>query len=177
MLTPIVSTSLYRPQVDWRLNVQSPDTLDFLSERDMKRYRLQRRLIGPTYHPSNLRKYESAVDGVLGDVVAQLRSLGGAEVDLKQWMHSITVECLGAVVLSWSPGYVKAKTDGGTGSHAYLSWRHKTVYGLFPLAVIVNTYSRISGRLFTRIWGITYRTPKSFKTFFTVSLRRLSSVM
>lgn len=175
MLTPLVSTSLYRPRVDWRLRVQAPDTLDFLSERDMKRYRLQRRLIGPTYHPSNLKKYESAVDGVLNEAVARLRSLGGTEVDLKQWMHIITVECLGAVVLSWSPGYIKAETDGGTGSHSYLSWRHKTVYGLFPSAVILNTYSRTVGRLFTRLWGIKYRTPKSFKTFFTVGARRVLS--
>lgn len=163
-----MATALHRPQVDWRLNVQSPDTLDFLSERDIKRYRLQRRLIGPTYHPSNLKKYETAIDGVLREAVTQLRAVAGAEVDLKQWMHIITVECLGAVVLSWSPGYLKARTDGGTGSHAYLSWRHKTVFGLFPFAVIAGTYSRTLGRLFARLWGITYRTPKNFKTFFTV---------
>lgn len=157
--------------------MQSPDTLDLLSERDMKRYRLQRRLIGPAYHPSNLKKYESAVDGVLKEAVAQLKSLAGAEVDLKRWMHIITVECLGAVILSWSPGYIKARSDGGTSSHAYLSWRHKSVFGLFPFAVIAGAYSRTFGRLFARIWGITYRTPKSFKTFFTVCVERYPIMM
>jgi hypothetical protein len=49
-----------------------------------------------------------------------------------------------------------------------LSWRHKTVFGLFPSAVIAGTYSRIFGRLFSRLWGVTFRTPKGFKTFFTV---------
>ena len=147
-----------------------PDTLDFLSERDMQRYRLQRRLIGPTYHPSNLKKYEGAIDTVLRDAVAQLIALDGTDVDLKQWMHIITVECLGAIVLSWSPGYIKAMTDGGTSSHAYLGWRRKSVFGIFPLAVIAETYSRILGRLFAKLWVIRYRTPKGFKTFFTVRL-------
>lgn len=152
----------------------SPDTLDFLSERDMTRYRLQRRLIGPTYHPSNLRKYESAVDGVLQEAIAQLRSMDGAEIDLKQWMHMLVVECIGAVVLSWSPGYLKAGTDGGTGSHTYLSWRHRSVFGLFPFFVIAGTYSRTLGHLFSRLWGIRYRTPKGFKTFFTVCVSKPS---
>jgi hypothetical protein len=163
-----VATSLHRPQLDGKLNVRSPDTLDFLSERDMTRYRLQRRLIGPIYHPGNLKKYGTAIDGVLKEAVAQLRSLDGAEVDLKQWMHIITVECLGVIVLSWSPGYIKVRSDGGTSSHAYMSWRHKTVFGLFPLAVIAGAYSRTFGRLFARFWRVNYETPKKFKTFFTV---------
>lgn len=134
----------------------------------MKRYRLQRRLIGPVYQTSNLRKHEARVDAVLREAIKQLTSLNGAEVDLKQWMHIITVECLGAVVLSWSPGYLNEKSDGGTSSHAYLGWRRKSVYGLFPLAVLAGTYSRTVSRVFARLWGITYRTPKGFKTFFTV---------
>jgi hypothetical protein len=141
----------------------------------MKRYRLQRRLIGTTYQTANLKKYEHAVDGVLREAVARLRSLAGEEVDLKQWMHMIAVECLGAVVLSWSPGFLKAGTDGGTGSHAYLGWRRKTVYGLFPVAAIAETYSKTVGRLFARLWGVTYRTPKGYKTFFTVLFRLLFS--
>lgn len=135
----------------------------------MKRYRLQRRLIGTTYHISNLKKHEGAVDGVLQKAVAQLRALDGAEVDLKQWMHIIAVECLAAVVLSWSPGFIRDKTDGDTGAHAYRGWRLKSVYGLFPWAVITGTYSKRLGRTFTRLWGLTWKTPKGFKTFFTVS--------
>lgn len=160
---------MHRPKVNWKLQIQVPDTLDLLSERDMQRYRLQRRLIGTTYHISNLRKHENAIDGVLKTAIAQLRALNGAEVDLKQWMHIITVECLGAVVLSWSPGFIRDKSDGGTGAHAYRGWKLKSVYGLFPWAVIINSYSKHLGRLFTKLWGLTWRTPKGFKTFFTVS--------
>ncbi|CAI4217742.1 unnamed protein product [Parascedosporium putredinis] len=103
-----------RPQVNWKLEPSFPDSLDFLSERDLKRYRTQRRLVGPIYHISNLKRFEAAVDEVLGKSIAQLNTLKGSPVDLKEWMHIITVECLGAVVLSWSPGLLKQKSDGGS---------------------------------------------------------------
>lgn len=95
----------------------------------MRRYRLQRRLIGQVYQPANLRKFEPVIDDVLDQVVAEIRTLGDAEVDLKEWMHIITVECLGAIVLSWSPGYLRAKSDFGSGSFSYLGWKRKTVLG------------------------------------------------
>lgn len=140
----------------------------------MKRYRLQRRLIGPVYHTNNVKRHEHAVDVVLKHVVEQLRSLNGSEVDLKEWMHIITVECLAAVSLSWSPGYLKNKSDGASGKHAYLGWRRKSVFGLFPLAVISETFSRSAGRAFSKIWGVRYQTPKEgFRPFFPVSTHHI----
>lgn len=138
----------------------------------MKRYRLQRRLIGPVYNANNVKQYEQALDAVLTRVIDQLHSLNGATVDLKEWMHITVVECLGAVSLStWSPGYLAAKSDGATGKHAYMGWRRKSVFGLFPLAVILETSSRTFGRAFANFWGLTYHTPKEgFRPFFPVSL-------
>ncbi|ROV90642.1 hypothetical protein VMCG_10017 [Cytospora schulzeri] len=168
-----LATALLKPNFDTQLRLQSPDTLDLLAERDMKRYRLQRRLIGPVYHTNNVKRHEHAVDAVLHQVVEQLRSLDGSEVDLKEWMHIITVECLAAVSLSWSPGYLRAKSDFASGKHAYMGWRRKSVFGLFPLAVISETFSRSAGRAFSHIWGIRYHTPKEgFKPFFPAVQRR-----
>ncbi|KAJ0114150.1 hypothetical protein J7T55_007984 [Diaporthe amygdali] len=162
-----IATELLKPRLDARLRIQSPDTLDLLAERDMKRYRLQRRLIGPIYHTNNVKRYEAAVDTVLLRVIDQLRALDGSEVDLKEWMHIITVECLGAVSLSWSPGYLADKSDGASGKHAYMGWRRKSVFGLFPLAVILEPLSKHFGRAFSVLWGVTYHTPKEgFKPFF-----------
>lgn len=169
-----LATALLKPKLDGFFRLQSPDTLDLLAERDMKRYRMQRRLIGPVYNTNNLKKYEEAVDTVLERVVEQIRTLNGAEVDLKEWMHIITVECLGAVSLSWTPGYLKDKSDGASGKHAYLGWRRKSVFGLFPAAVIAESrpgqLSKSFGRAFGVLWGVTYHTPKEgFKPFFPVS--------
>lgn len=162
-----MATSLNRPKFDRSFNLSFPDSLDLLSERDMERYRLQRRLIGPLYSIHNIQRYESAIDGVLSKVVAQLHDLQGAQVDLKMWMHIITVECLSAVVLSYSPGYLKAKNDFGSSSHAYMNWRRKSVFGLFTWAVLAESYSHACGRWFAKLWRVTFVTPAPFKPFFT----------
>ena len=98
-----MATALSKPHIDWHLNPEFQDNLDLLSERDVRRYRLQRRLIGPVYQTSNLVQYEAAIDEVLARSIAKLKTLNGARVELNEWMHIIAVECLGAVVLSWSP--------------------------------------------------------------------------
>lgn len=169
-----VATALLKPTLawdGWGARLTSPDTLDLLAERDMKRYRLQRRLIGPVYHAHNVKQYEHAVDAVLVRVLHQLHSLNGAQVDLKEWMHITVVECLAAVSLStWSPGYLKAMSDGASGQHAYMGWRRKSVFGLFPMAVILESLHNRAGRVFANFWGLTYHTPKEgFKPFFPVS--------
>lgn len=176
-----MATALLKPKLGWagwNLCLTSPDTLDLLAERDMKRYRLQRRLIGPVYNANNVKQYEHALDAVLTRVIGQLRSLNGAEVDLKEWMHITVVECLGAVSLSsWSPGYLDAKSDGVSGKHAYMGWRRKSVFGVFPVAVILESMSKSAGRAFANLWGLTYHTPKEgFKPFFPVSANALGDL-
>ncbi|KAK0616175.1 cytochrome P450 [Immersiella caudata] len=161
-----LATKLNKPIIDWRMNLHWPDTLDFLSEFDTKRYRLQRRLIGPTYQTTNLKKFEHAIDAVITQAIQKLKSLDGAEVDLKQWMHIIAVECLGAVVLSWSPGYIRDGTDGGTSTQSYLGWKRKSVFGLFPFITKISFFSKGLARQFSNLWGITFSTPKNFKPFF-----------
>lgn len=174
-----MATALLKPKLvrdGWHLRLTSPDTLDLLAERDMKRYRLQRRLIGPVYNANNVKHYEPALDDVLARVIEQLRSLNGVSVDLKEWMHITVVESLGAVSLStWTPGYLKAKSDGASGKHAYMGWRRKSVFGVYPMAVILESLSRAGGRAFANFWGLTYHTPKEgFKPFFPVSVDEFS---
>lgn len=167
-----MATALTQPSYDWGLRLHFPDTLDLLSERDWGRYRLQRRLIGPLYQAKNLQKYEKSVDAVLRKLVAQLEALDAAEVDLKEWMHILAVECLASVVLSWSPGYLKQKSDCDSSQHAYAGWKRKSVFGLFPSAVKAQLLSKSAGRLFARLWGIVHKTPEGFKPFFPVNIPR-----
>ncbi|KAL1878116.1 hypothetical protein VTK73DRAFT_7996 [Phialemonium thermophilum] len=147
----------------------------------MARYRLQRRLIGSTYSARNLSKFQNAVNAVIERAVAELKTLRGEEVDLKEWMHIITVECLGAVVLSWSPGYIKNRSDGGTSAHSYLGWRRKSIFGLFPPVVIAKILYKPLGRAFANIWGVTHKTPRQYRPFFAPvyqkSSRRISAAL
>lgn len=165
-----MATALQKPRIDWRLRPHYSDTLDLLSERDAQRYRRQRRLIGPVYQAANLRKFEFAVDQVLEEAVARIKALDGAEVDLKEWMHIIAVECLGSIVLSWSPGYLRHGSDGGSSAFSYRGWKRKTIFGLFPLAAILETLSKSAGRVFADLWGLTFKAPERLHLFFPVRL-------
>ncbi|KAK3291405.1 cytochrome P450 [Chaetomium fimeti] len=169
-----LATALNKPRFDWRLNAHFPDTLDFLSEFDVNRYRLQRRLSGPLYLASNMRRFDSAVENVTKAAVAELKALKGAEVDLKEWMHIIAVECLGAVVLSWSPKYLQNRSDGGTSTQSYLGWKRKSVFGLFPTVTKISFISKTLSRVFSNIWGVTFKTPKNFRPFFIPVYRKAS---
>ncbi len=134
----------------------------------MKRYRLQRRLIGPVYNEANIQKFGKAVDAVLVQVVAELRHMDGAEVDLKEWMHIIAVECLGAIVLSWSPGFLKGHSDFGSSSASYFNWRRKSVFGLFTTLVVADMHFRWVVKAFSAVWRLGYDNRSNFKPFFPV---------
>ncbi|KAJ4165449.1 hypothetical protein LMH87_007082 [Akanthomyces muscarius] len=169
-----LATALVRPRIDWQLNAEFEDNLDLLSERDMHRYRLQRRLIGRVYRTANATRHEHAINTVLDAVTEKFNSMNGAEIDLKEWMHIVAVESLGAMVLSWSPGMLKAETDRHTSYQSYLGWRRKSVFGLFPLITKLEVNHKWIGRIFGTLWGITYQTPKGFRPFFPDVARKVA---
>ncbi|KAK4165573.1 Pisatin demethylase [Cladorrhinum sp. PSN259] len=166
------ATALNKPvgwSWDWRegVKLEWPDTLDLLSEFDGRRYRMQRRVIGPVYSASNVKRYEKGVEDVVGRAVEELKRIEGESVDLKMWMHILAVECLGEVVLGWSPGYIKTRSDGGTSGQSYAGWKRKSVFGLFPEITALGFWSKEVSRLWADLWGVTFVTPKGFKPFFT----------
>lgn len=164
-----VATSLNTPKIDCFLRPHFVDSLDLLSERDMKRYRLQRRLIGRVYQTANVAKFEAAVDDVIKQAITRLEALDGAEIDLKEWMHIIAVECLGASVISWSPGLLKTGTDWGSSAHSYLGWRRKSVMGLFPTLTKLTMRSNFFEWIFRDVWDLKYVATPNFRSFFPVS--------
>ncbi|KAL7923758.1 cytochrome P450 [Trichoderma austrokoningii] len=169
-----LATSLILPKIDYFLRPHFVDSLDLLSERDMKRYRLQRRLIGRVYQTSSVAKFEAAVDDVIKQVITRLKALDGAELDLKEWMHIIAVECLGASVLSWSPGLLKAGTDWGSSGHSYLGWRRKSVMGLFPTMTKLTMCTNLFEWVFRDVWNLKYTAPPNFRAFFPDVGKRIS---
>ncbi|PGH27909.1 hypothetical protein AJ80_00459 [Polytolypa hystricis UAMH7299] len=121
------------------LKREAPDTLDLVSEMDMKRYRMQRRLVGPVYSAANLQKHEHLIEAVIERFVAKLKTLNGKEVDLTEWMHILSVETLTAVTFGWSPGLIEDGNDYGTFIDGYFQfWRYFTVVGLYPYAVLIS---------------------------------------
>jgi hypothetical protein len=127
--------------------------LDLVAEMDMPRYRMQRRLIGPTFAAANLQNHERAVDEVLERFVSKLREMDGKEVDLTEWMHILAMECLTAVTFRWSPQLIEAGTNYGTLMDGYFQfWRYFTVIGLFPRLTLLSSKLGVrSKRLLQRL--------------------------
>jgi cytochrome P450 len=159
----------------WGFNLTYEDSLDLLSDRDTKRYRSQRRTIGPTYTLSSLRKHEPALDEAIKRIMNALHDLHPETVDLKEWMHASVVECLGAVVLGgWSPKFLQLKTDCGTSAHAHMIWRRKSVMGLFPQFTILGLVSKQFSRMFSAAWGVRHGQPPNHRPFFPAVQRKLT---
>lgn len=95
----------------------------------MQRYKGHRKNIGTTYSSSSLKKYSGRLDEVMDRFVAKLKSQEGQILDLNDWLHLAVVECLGAVTLNWSPGFINDASDHGFLAKSIKFWRQVTVFG------------------------------------------------
>lgn len=77
--------------MDWLGRWHLPNTLNFFSENNLPRMKMQRRYVGQIYSPNNLKKHESAIDRVIQRYSLRLRGLEGKGVDLLEWIHILVI--------------------------------------------------------------------------------------
>ncbi|KAJ9155414.1 Pisatin demethylase [Pleurostoma richardsiae] len=165
----------YPPRFDWRLRRNVPDCLHLLCEFDPARYKLQRRLIGPTYSTSNMRRHEGAVDGVLERFVSKLRSMAGEEVDLMEWMHLLSLECLTAATLSQTPKWIEEGNDQGMMEDNYNKvWLNWSVLGLFDGAVLLSQLVPSLKRVITKLLTLPAADNPGMSKFYAFARSRLN---
>ncbi|KAI1380418.1 cytochrome P450 [Hypoxylon crocopeplum] len=116
-------------RIDWRFRRHQGDAFAFNGELNMQRYRSHRKSIGTTYSASSLKKYSERLDEVMGRFVAKVKEQDGQVLDLTDWLHLAIVECLGAVTLNWSPGFIKEGSDHGFLAKSIKFWREVTTFG------------------------------------------------
>jgi hypothetical protein len=63
------------------------DGLDLLPEKNMDKYRLQRRLLGPAYSFGQVKDYESGIDKTVTDNVATMRETAGKSECVNNWFN------------------------------------------------------------------------------------------
>ncbi|KAI1777511.1 cytochrome P450 [Hypoxylon cercidicola] len=116
-------------RIDWKFERHQGDAFAFNGELDMQRYKGHRKNIGTAYSASSLKKYSDRLDEVMDRFVAKLKSQEGQVLDLNDWLHLAVVECLGAVTLNWSPGFINDASDHGFLVKSIKFWRQVTVFG------------------------------------------------
>ena len=63
------------------------DDLDLLSERNMDKYRIQRRFIGPIYSAASMKDHERAWDEIINHNVSIMKERAGISVSIDIWMN------------------------------------------------------------------------------------------
>ena len=72
---------------DWYIGASDagwsgPDTLDFLPEQNMEKYRIQRRATGPAYTADSMKDLEDNLDKILEKNIKFMRSRPNQPVDV-----------------------------------------------------------------------------------------------
>jgi hypothetical protein len=65
--------------------------LDLLPEKNMEKYRLQRRLFGPIYTASSVKDYEAALDSAVKEDVATMHEIAGKPENADLWFNYLAL--------------------------------------------------------------------------------------
>jgi hypothetical protein len=77
---------------DWYIAVTDcgwggPDRLAFLGEKNMEKYRIQRRAMGPAYSVDAVKDYEKGLDSILAKNIAIMAERAGKSYDLDKFLN------------------------------------------------------------------------------------------
>ncbi|KAH0594820.1 hypothetical protein MHUMG1_07655 [Metarhizium humberi] len=144
------------PKGDWYIPTGSAgwsdgDELDFLSELDMDKYRLQRRLVGPAYTDNFMRQIEGNLDKILErNIEIMIQRAGRIEdVDhvanflasgmvlsvriIRGFFHSCDLDCLQVATFGESKGLLEAGVDDGAIQLTMNLWGYMHWVGYVPV--------------------------------------------
>ncbi|KAI1343115.1 cytochrome P450 [Xylariaceae sp. FL0016] len=152
-------------KIDWRFRRHKGDDFAINGELDPERYRGHRKNIGVIYSASSVKKYSERLDAVMHRLIAKIRANDEAVCDLTDWVHFAVVECLGAMTLNWSPGFIE-----DTSSHGHLNlstqwWRQSSVFGMLPSTTLIVQKWPILKPIISRLLGVNMRTPEGHVPF------------
>ena len=114
----------------------------------MEKYRLQRRLMGPTYSSGQVKDYEAALDKAVSDDVAIMHEIAGKPESVDLWfnyfalgrlplsncheLQLIMLDCLSSATFSTSYGMIRKGHDDGSIAGVHDSWYYMHWAGFVP---------------------------------------------
>ncbi|EPE24579.1 Cytochrome P450 [Glarea lozoyensis ATCC 20868] len=135
-------------KADWYIAVTDcgwggPDRLSLLGEKNMEKYRLQRRNLGPAYTVDAVKDYEENLDSILEQNINTMREQSGTAYDLDNFLNFFTSDCLSGLTLGTSKSLLKSQVDDGTIGGIHHAWMYMHVVGFFPLIHRANTAFKV----------------------------------
>ena len=108
------------------------DRLDMLSEHDMDKLHLQKRLAGPVYSVKNAKQHEHLMDNTVRRWMKRLGNLSGKPVDFHHECELMSVDMMTEVTFAEPYGAIEKGTDDGHMSSMWSLWSYWCWVGLLP---------------------------------------------
>ncbi|KAL2063471.1 hypothetical protein VTL71DRAFT_5276 [Oculimacula yallundae] len=126
-----------------------PDSLDFLSEKNMEKYRHQRRAIGPAYSEKYMRDIEANLDNMIAKNIDIMHQRAGQSQDLDTFLNmfasgqllpsfsssllALTLpDCLSTATFSEAKNLVELGRPDEVIHSIHRAWKYMHVAGYFP---------------------------------------------
>lgn len=119
---------------DWYTTVEpkDDDAMNLLGERDMEKYRHQRRLVGPIFTTQALKNREDLLDRPIAQFVSKMKEMEGQPLDLVKWMNILAIDLLTEITFAESKNYVLTGDDEDNAKDVDEFWQQVHWAGLIP---------------------------------------------
>jgi hypothetical protein len=106
-----------------------------LTEHDMDKLQLQRRLSGPCLSVKNVLEHEALIDSSLQRWLRRLKKVVDEPVDFTHECELLAIDLLSELALAEPYGAIEAGTDNEHMKHLSWVWRHWAWVGYLPLFI------------------------------------------
>ncbi|KAK4539376.1 hypothetical protein LTR36_011006 [Oleoguttula mirabilis] len=108
------------------------DTMNLLGEWDMKKYALQRRLVGPIFTTPALKTRENLLEAPIAKFLSKMKRTKDEPQDIVKWMNIVALDLLTEITFSESPNYIDRATDDANAIDVDAFWQQIHWMGLCP---------------------------------------------
>ncbi|PMD38159.1 cytochrome P450 [Hyaloscypha variabilis F] len=115
----------------------APDELNFFSDNDLEKIRVQRRAVGPAYTAEAMKDHEHTMNFVMGKHVKLMRERSGEAVDIDIFCNMFILDCVAMITYSKEKRLVEAGQDDGVIRAIHDMWFYIIMAGYFPLLHLV----------------------------------------
>ncbi|KAH7319357.1 benzoate 4-monooxygenase cytochrome P450 [Rhexocercosporidium sp. MPI-PUGE-AT-0058] len=125
------------PKGEWYIGTgdcgwSGPDNLDLLSEKNMEKYRAQRRAVGPAYSENYMRDIEKNLDSIIAKNIGIMRQRAGQSVDLDIFFNMFASDCLSMATFSKAKNLIELNKADESIHFIHRIWKYMHLAGYFP---------------------------------------------
>lgn len=107
--------------------------MNLLEERDIEKYKHQRRLIGPLFTTQAVKNRENLLDNPILRFIEKMKGSTGQPLDMVKWMNILAIDLLTEIALSESLNYVQTGDDEKNAEDVDDFWQQVHWAGLDPM--------------------------------------------